>query len=100
MRSMRRRLIQYAGPVLLISLLLAPIVASGHIHTAHSSTQPCAICVVTHHTPVAGASPVAAEPAAPLILSVERVVATRPAAPAHRSACSRGPPSSFLAQRA
>jgi hypothetical protein len=57
MGSMRQRLIQYAGPVLLISLLLAPIVASGHGHAAHPSAQPCATCVATHHTPVVGVPP-------------------------------------------
>ena len=100
MRSMRRRLIQYAAPVLLISLLLAPIIASGHTHAAHSSAQPCAICVATHHTPAVGIPPIIAEPTAALVLGVERVVATRPEAPSRRSTCSRGPPSSLLAQRA
>jgi hypothetical protein len=37
MGSMRRRLIAYAGPVLLIGLVLAPIVAYGHGHAAHAS---------------------------------------------------------------
>jgi hypothetical protein len=100
MGSMRQRLIQYAGRVLLISLLLAPIVASGHNHATHPRAQPCATCVATHHAPVVGVPPVAFEAAAPLVLSVERVVATRPMVPAHRSAPSRAPPSSLLVQNA
>src|SRR5438874_1469725 len=99
MRTTRQRLIQYAGPVLLISLLLAPIVASGHEHAAHP-TGPCAICVATHHTPVVGVSPVVAGATVPVVVRVEQVVAPRPMAPAHRSATSRGPPSSLFVQSA
>ena len=100
MGSMRQRLIKYAGPVLLIGLLLAPIVAYGHGHAAHPSSQPGATCLVTHHTPLVGVSPVAAVAAAPLVLGVVPVVAPRPAAPVHRSPTGRAPPSSLPAQNA
>jgi len=98
MGSMRQRLIKYAGPVLLIGLLLVPIVAYGH--AAHPTTQPCAICLVTYHTPLVGVSPVAAVAAAPLVLCVVPVVTPRPVSPMHRSPTGRAPPSSLLAQNA
>ena len=98
MRSARQRLIQYGGSLLLISLLLAPIVASGHEHAAHPSTQPCATCVATHHTPVVGVQPVVAGAFAPVVLAVERVVAPRPMVPEYRSATNRAPPSFLLVQ--
>jgi hypothetical protein len=98
MRGSRQRLLQYAAPVLLILLLLAPIVASGHDHMAHPSAQTCAICVATHHTPVVGSSPVVVRVAAPVVLGVERAVAPRPTAPLYRSATNRAPPSFLRVQ--
>jgi len=98
MGSMRRRLIRYAGSVLLIGLLLVPIVAYGH--AAHPSTQPCAICLVTYHTPLVGVRPVAAVAAAPLVLGVVPVVTPRPVSPIRRPSTGRAPPSSLLAQNA
>src|SRR5947208_1648133 len=100
MRSTPRRLIRYGAPVLLIGLLLAPIVASGHNHAAHPSAQPCATCVATHHAPVVALPLVGVAAVAPLILGLERVVAPRPIVPARRAAASRGPPSSLLVQSA
>ena len=100
MRSPRQRLIRYGAPLLLIGLLLAPIVASGHGHATHPSTQPCATCVAVHHTPVVAVTPVVARASAPVVLRVERFVAPRPMAPEYRSATGRAPPSSLLVQRA
>ena len=98
MRSPQQRLIQYAGPVLLILLLLTPIVASGHDHTAHPIAQACATCVATHHTPVVGSPPVVVRATAPVVLGVERVVAPRPMAPQYRWAANRAPPSFLRVQ--
>jgi hypothetical protein len=98
MGSMRQRLIRYAGSVLLIGLLLVPIVAYGH--AAHPSTQPCAICLVTYHTPLVGVSPIAVVAAAPLVLGVVPVVTPRPVSPMRRAATGRAPPASLLARNA
>jgi hypothetical protein len=98
MRSTQQRLIQYGGAILLVSLLLAPIVASGHAHAAHPSAQPCATCVAIYHTPVIGSPPVVAVTAAPVVVGVERVVAPQPMVPPYRSATNRAPPSFLLVQ--
>src|SRR5262245_39931765 len=98
MGSTRRVRLRYAGALLLIALLLAPIVASAHGHTPHPSAQPCATCLATHHTPLLRALPVATVGAAPLVLEVQPVAEPRPLAPVRRSPTGRAPPSSLLSR--
>jgi len=93
---MRQRRLRDLGSVLLALLLLVPVVASGHRHSAHA-TAACAACAVTHHTPVVSTSGVAVPMAATVVVGVEVVSALAPTAPSVRHATGRGPPSLFRA---
>jgi hypothetical protein len=94
MTLLRRRFVQHVGRLLVIALLLVPLAFSGH---RHSPTQPnaadgCAICVATHHSPVASA-PLIPRPVP--VLPVLAVTATAVAAPfvvARPTRSGRAPP--------
>jgi len=92
-------MLQYAGPVFLIGLLLVPLVVSGH-HHAGSSQKACAACVVTHHTPGVSTPGVAVPQRSPLVVGVEPVDSAAPTELARRQATVRGPPVALLLQGA
>ena len=92
MRRVREQLRRFAAPLFLIGLLLVPVVASGHSHGAHPTAQPCAICVVTHHTPAVSAPPVAAPANVPIFIGIELVAFAIPCDLARSQPSVRGPP--------
>ena len=84
-----------AARLLLVSLLLVPLVASGHHHdAAHPVSQPCASCVATHQTATI-AIPLQTPAFVPYLVGVERVIFEGVAAPVHRTVLTRGPPLSI-----
>jgi hypothetical protein len=91
------RLSRLVARLLLVSLLLVPLIASGHHHASHPLSQPCASCVVTHHT-VAVAEPFPVPVFVPVLLGVDHPVFEAVAAPVERAVSNRGPPSPDSAQ--
>ena len=56
MGRLRHRVRHPASVLLLAALLLVPVALSGHTHV-DAPSHPCSICAVTHHAPLATASP-------------------------------------------
>jgi hypothetical protein len=70
MRSVRHSLIRRIGILGAIGLLLLPLLLSGHRHGASqsSTSDACALCVVTHFSPTTTAPPL--PQLAPLVAAV------------------------------
>src|SRR5258705_13920278 len=53
MRTLRHRALRRFGTLCVLALLLVPLALSGHQHgnTRQSSTDACAVCGATNHTP-------------------------------------------------
>src|SRR5262249_1354051 len=88
-----RRFRRLAARLLLVSLLLVPLIASGHNHAAHPVSQPCASCVATHQTATV-TIPLQTPALVPYVIGVDRVVFEAVAAPVLRTVATRGPPPS------
>lgn len=89
---MRHRFVERLRSIALIALLFVPIALSGHIHAGDHGTQPCAVCAVTQHTPVAqsATAPLPARIALVTVVADDAVVVPPVLTP--RAAASRGPP--------
>ena len=59
MRGLHDRVGRRLAALLLVVVMLVPVAASAHRHDPVRSKQPCATCVVAHHSPAVG-SPVLA----------------------------------------
>src|ERR1700752_2145055 len=81
------------GIISLATLLLVPVVLSGHRHAEHASTaRPCAVCVVAHHAPLLGVAIVTSVGLA-LRAFVQPLTPTAAPTVHHRSpAAGRAPP--------
>lgn len=97
---MRHRFVERLRLIALIALLFVPIAFSGHVHAGDHGAQPCAVCAVTQHTPVAHSAiaPVPAHVALVTVVAADAVVVPPVLAP--RAAASRGPPALFVSPTA
>jgi hypothetical protein len=95
-RAIRRS----AGPLLLVGLLLVPLVATAHVHTAPTAARPCATCALTQHSPVVSTPVAPAAVSSTLVVGLEPAPVTAPVAPALRHTSVRGPPAFLLPQGA
>ena len=92
MPRVRHRIVERLRLIALLALLLVPIAFSGHQHATNQVAQPCAVCVVTQHTPVTSTPNLPVPTLVALVTTVVReTVATPPSLPP-RAATGRGPP--------
>ena len=94
MKALRQRGVRWLSGLFLAALLLLPLLESGHNHVDRDLAKPCAICVVTHHSPVTTAPVIVT--VAPVALAAVAIFATvaSPVLGHHSPQSGRAPPRS------
>ena len=92
MNHLCNRTARILGAIVFAALLLVPLLESGHNHAARDLAKPCAVCVVTHHTPVSAAPVVLIAAPSPVTAVANIPTLVAPVRVAHSPQSGRAPP--------